>query len=349
MSQPGNSRLARLSVEAVGDQRESLVLSLQAVFRAYGRDLDYDELAAVTANSLMITWTPDAADPTWWPVCGRHAFLESAARAYGLALRDLHPPDAAPRPPAPPEYDLHFRDSYLPFIQSALERDQPVLAWAGWPAPHEMLWGVITDTVAASKQCIGRSCASPGQRVLLTGAPVQVYLVQDYTETRPTPGQVLSAALQRADAVFNNRLDASFGVVSGPTALEKWLDALTTEPGAPDLGQGVRPAPNGLDQTRGPADFHPCLARFLVCGRRSAIRFFERFRPHADTAQQSTMDTCLTLFRKVVTCMEPACDADYVSSRLETDSGRGELIDPLAQAIDLERRAAGAISALLRR
>ncbi|MEE8384322.1 MAG: hypothetical protein V3S01_00205 [Dehalococcoidia bacterium] len=349
MSQPGNSRLASLSLEAVGDQRESLVLSLQAIFRAYGRDLDYDELAAVTANSLMTTWTPDAPDPTWWPVCGRHAFLESAARTYGLALRELHPPDAAPRPPAPPEYELHFRDSYLPFIQAALERDEPVLAWAGWPAPHEMLWVVITGVDAASRQCTGCSCASPGQRVLLTGPPVQVYLVQDYTETCLTPGQVLSAALQRADAVFNNRLAASFGVVSGPAALEKWHDALATDPGAPGLDPAVGPAPNDLDQTRGPGDFHPCLARFLVCGRRSAIRFFERFRPHADAAQQSTMDTCLTLFRKVVTCMEPACDADYASSRLKTDSGRGELSDALAQAIDLERRAAGVLSALLSR
>jgi hypothetical protein len=344
MSQPGNSRLASLSLEAVGDQRESLVLSLQAVFRAYGRDLDYDELAAVTANALMTTWAPDAADPTWWPVCGRHAFLESAARSYGLVLRELHPPDAAPRPPAPPEYELHFRDSYLPFIQAALEHDEPVLAWAGWPAPHEMLWGVITGIDAALKQCIGYSCASPGQRVLLTGPPVQVYLVQDYTETRSTPGQVLSAALQRADAAFNNHLDAFFGVVSGPAALEKWHDALATDPGAPDLGPGVSPTPSGLDQTRGPADFHPCLARFLVCGRRSAIRFFERFRPHADPAQLSTMDTCLALFRKVVTCMEPACDADYVSSSLKTGSGRGELTDALTQAIDLERRVAGVLS-----
>ena len=171
MNPPEKSRLAGLRVEAAEGQAESLVLSLQAVFRAYDREMDYDELAAVTGNAFMATCAPHAPNPSWWPAYGRDAFLERAARAYGLTLRELHPPGAAPVPPTPPEYTGHFRDSYLPFIEAAIDRDEPVLAWMGWPAPHEMLWGVITGVDAASRQCVGCSCGAPGKRVPLTGPP----------------------------------------------------------------------------------------------------------------------------------------------------------------------------------
>ncbi len=338
MNPSKETRLAGLRVAAEKDQCEALVLSLQAVLRAYGRDVEYDELAAVTGAAFMSTWAPDVPDPSWWPVFGRDAFLKASAQAYGLSLRELHPPAAVPRPVAPREFDLHFRDSYQPFIRTAIDRDEPVIAWMGWPKPHEMLWGVITDIDPTSARCIGRSCGQPDECVTLSGPPVHVYLVQEYAETEPTPADLLGAALDRAALVLNNRLDPGYGVTSGPAALEHWRDTLDadTGPGAPAAG----PDPDG-----GPHVYHARLARFLVCNRRAAMRFFDRFRAHADAAQAERIDGYATVFHEIIACMEPACDPGQVRARLQSDKGRRALIDALTQAIEFERRAASITTA----
>jgi hypothetical protein len=333
MNPSQKTRLTGLRVAGAQGQCEALVLSLQAVLRAYGRDVEYDELAAVTGAAFMSTWAPDVPDPSWWPVFGRDAFLKVSAQAYGLSLRELHPPEAVPRPVAPREFDQHFHDSYLPFIKAALDRDEPALAWMGWPAPHEMLWGVITDIDPTSGRCIGRSCAQPDDRVTLSGTPVHVYIVQEYAETEPRPVDLLDAAMDRAALVLNNRLDPGYGVTSGPAALEQWRDTFDadTGPGAP----AARPGWDGA-----PHVYHARLARYTVCNRRTALRFFARFRNHADTAQAERIDECAAAFREIIACMEPACDPDQVRTLLESDKGRRDLIDALTRAIGFERRAA---------
>lgn len=333
MNPSQQGRLTRLRVAGVKGQCESLVLSLQAVLRAYGRDVEYDELAAVTGAAFMSTWAPDVPDPSWWPVFGRDAFLKVSAQAYGLSLRELHPPAAVPRPVTPREFDLHFRDSYQPFIRTAIDRHEPVIAWMGWPKPHEMLWGVITDIDPTSGRCIGRCCGQPDERITLSGTPVHVYLVQEYAETQPRPVDLLSAAMDRAAIVLNDRLDTGYGVTCGPTALEHWRDTLDadTAPGAPAAAPGRNGAPH---------EYHARLARFLVCNRRAAMRFFDRFRAHADAAQAERIDECAAAFHEIIARMEPACDPGQVRVRLQSDKDRRDLIDALTQAIEFERRAA---------
>lgn len=346
MSQSNTSRLEGLRITATDDQSESLVLSLQAVFRAYGQELDYDELAAVTGTAFMVTCAPGAPEPGWWPVYGRHCYLEPAARTYGLSVRGLHPPDAAPDAPAPTEYDQHFRDSYVPFVEAALARDEPALAWMGWPAPHEMLWGVVTEIDEASKRCAGHCCADPGKRLELTGSPVQVYLVQDAAAARPSPQELLDAALRRAGSILNNRVDASFGVITGAAALERWRDVLDAEGRrrAPSPGNASKPG-----ESRSVTDvavFHRRMAWFLVRGRQSAMRFFKRFARNADSDQTEIVDRCVAAFEEAVGLMEPSCDVDRVREQLQSDSGHADLIKALTRTIACERRAAEATAHL---
>ncbi len=318
--------------EHTGAFRESLIVSLQDILHSYGRSIAYDELAAVTGVSFMAAVAPATPGPAWWPAYGRDAFLVSAARAYGLLLRELHPPDAVPAPPPPPEFTVHFHDSYQPFIAAALERNEPVLAWAGWPEPYHRQWGVITSIDAESRRCIGRTPGAAGDGVTLVGPPIQVYIVQGYNESSLTAEQVLDDALHRAAIILNNRVDAAFGIVTGPAAFQAWRELLQAELSKPS---GANAA---ADLCTGPA-------RAIVAAREAAIRFLEDRSTHANETQTGIIDACLNTFRDLVACLEPVCDADVVCVKWASDQGRTVLIDTITQAADIERRAAEATGA----
>jgi hypothetical protein len=175
MKSATESRLARIRIEPRAGQVDSLVACLEAILRALGREISYDELLGLTEigqrNSADSGGVTDAKQSS---LHGRHDFLRECARKYGIEIRELHPPDAAPQPPAPQEFEWHFRDSYLPFVRTAIERDEPVLAWMGWPPPHESDWGIITAVDPATGGCTGWTFGGPRS---LESAPVQVYLI----------------------------------------------------------------------------------------------------------------------------------------------------------------------------
>jgi hypothetical protein len=160
MSTNLGSRWDQARIDASNGAADSLVLCVQAVLRGYGHGATYDQLSALGGAAAAST------DP--------QEFLGNVARGFALEIRELHPAQAAPTPPTPREFDWHFRDSYLPFIRAALERDEPVLAWMGWPPPHESDWGIVTGIDAATGQCRGWT---PGGPRRLVSSPVQVYLL----------------------------------------------------------------------------------------------------------------------------------------------------------------------------
>jgi hypothetical protein len=215
-------------VEAADEpaQTESLLLALRALLASHGRDVPYHELAGVTGVATMVTCVEHEACPAAWTAHGRHAFLVEAALQYGLRLRDLHPPEAAPLPRTPPEFEGHFRDSYLPLIRTALEHGQPVLAWMGWPAPHEREWGVIT--AMDGDVCVGHV---PGgaQMQRLEHAAVQAYVVQDCAAPPVPASELLKSAVARMRRALLNELPQRYGVVSGVEAVRYWRARLDDE------------------------------------------------------------------------------------------------------------------------
>lgn len=155
--------------------KDSLVLSLDAILRAYGAEVDLPALSAVIYSSKKPDWR---SIRSLEDLRGGEAEVRvvEAARQWGLELRDLHPPDAAPLP-TPPEFEQHFNDSYMPFIRAAIDRDEPVLTWMGWPPPDESEWGVITGIDAKTGRCVGRTVSCSHRDVMLQGPSVQVYTI----------------------------------------------------------------------------------------------------------------------------------------------------------------------------
>ncbi|MFO0974625.1 MAG: hypothetical protein U1A27_14465 [Phycisphaerae bacterium] len=204
----------------------SLVASLRGLLGWCQRPVAADELIAVSGVAALLPAAVHEPDPAAWPAYARDAFLVDAALHYGLVLRDLHPPDAAPLPAPPREFEWHFRDSYLPLIRAALAHQQPTLAWMGWPAPHARDWGVII-ACDSSGTCLGRLPGRGGDAVPLERAAVQCYVLTDAAGPLAPPGDRLHAALRRAADVLNNRLPARCGALTGPAAIERWRERLS--------------------------------------------------------------------------------------------------------------------------
>ncbi len=248
MKPTAEARISEIQVQPPEVPSQSLLCCLDAVLKGYGCRVDRDELAVVLGDAVQVTHAAEARPGEQWNVYGRHAFLESAARLYGLELRDLHPPGAAPLPVPPPEFVGHFADSYLPLVRAALAHGYPALAWMGWPAPNRTGWGIITS-VDVGGPVVGRTPFSEGRTVVLEGPPVQVYTVQEFQECRLSFEQVLNIAFGHTAAVLNNQIPSNYRVVTGVAALEKWRDEAEPQAG---------------------------VAVAMIAGRSSAARFFRR-------------------------------------------------------------------------
>jgi len=330
MKAPATPRLASIQVQRWGGPCASMTLSLQAILEAYGRRVPLHEAATVTANAFMVTYAAGARPEDRWNMYARHAFVVEAARSYGLQLRALHPPFAAPLPLPPPEYALHFRDSYVPLIEAALARDEPVLAWMGWPAPQTAIWGIVTGVDLSSRRCFGRTMFSRGRDVEMPGPAVHAYLVQECGPPDSATPDAIGCVLRRASAVLNDELGATFGVTSGPAALARWREALLNDEAV-------------LDAASLACDVHSGIARTLVAGRRAAMKYFASHDPTASNSQRQAIEACVTFFGEMIARLETFVDEEDLRLDIESEQHRRELADAVASIIPFEEQAAEAL------
>ncbi len=237
---------------------QSLTFALRAIARRAGLEIDHDDLNAVLGLSWMVCAVPREADVGRWAMYARDAFLVEAGRLFGLHIRDIHPPDAARGLDRAAEFDQHFDASYRPLILRALENDQPVLAWQGWEGGRGLAWGWIREAcddgvgfrgaVVESNEALS-SC----DVATLVRPPIQLYVVERVTACHPEPGELMGMALDHARRVLADEWHKRFGVVTGPSAYEEWLQVA----GASGSGR---------------------QAAAILAGHESAIRFLERPR-----------------------------------------------------------------------
>ena len=237
----------------------SLPHALCAVARDAGLEVDFYDLCS--AMGLSFTPASVRGEPSTdkWRMYARDAFLIPAGRLFGMTIREIHPPEAAQGIAELPEFEQHFDASYRPLIERALEHDQPVLAWQGWPGEWALHWGVITETCADGIGFAGwvpgttalepgtiapcSSEASPhratdttasGSRsteakrpdVTLERPPVQVYVVESIAPCKPDPQELRDMAIAHARIVLGNGLADRFGVTTGPGAYADWIERL---------------------------------------------------------------------------------------------------------------------------
>jgi hypothetical protein len=317
------SRCSSLRFSPAPEPDEPLALCLQALLGGYGLEVSLRELSCVLGTAFMVSRAPGAEVPARWDIFGRHAFLEPAARLYGLELRDLHPPSAAPPPPAPAEFAWHFRDSYLPFIELALARDEPVLAWVGWPGDAADSWGIITMPGGRGRHCRGIVPGYGSETVELADPPVQLYTIQSCAPRRPERVEAVRLCLAHAARVLANQLDPAYGVVTGPEALKAWGATLTKgriDAGALRLLAGV--------------------AAKAAVGRRAAAAFLgecDSPASAADDVRAGLVQHLEEMWPLFASWSRP----DKLSEALGGAAAGRKLRDDLSRLLDLEAAAAG--------
>ncbi len=118
--------------------QESLSFAVRAIARAAGVEIDHAKLISA------LGWETAGPSPTaTLNMLDRDARLIEACKLVGMQIREVHPPAAARGLESAAEFGQHFDASYRPLILRALENDQGVLAWRGWPSERELSWGWI--------------------------------------------------------------------------------------------------------------------------------------------------------------------------------------------------------------
>jgi len=214
------------------DHLESLAVCLRNVLADLHVERPCDELVATLGFGAATVAAPHDSLESW-STYARDASLVTTAQLYGLRLRALHPPAAATRLSHAAEYAGHFRDSYVPLIREALAHEQLALAWRGWPAPSDRLWGVLTHV--QGEQLFGHTLGQSGRPVQLTGPAFQVYIVEEFqppiAETL-SPDVLFAHVARQASEAWAGTWAPGSGVLTGPAAYDAWQDTLRSAPAA---------------------------------------------------------------------------------------------------------------------
>ncbi len=197
------------------------------------RPVAYDELVAVLALGSLVV-PVGCEPPNRWLAYGRDAALAKVAPAFGIRLRELHPPLAAAGLAGSAEFPQHFADSYVPLARSALRSGQMLLAWRGWATPCEMEWGLLTSE--RGDELMGVCGASDAPQPLV-GAAHQVYAVESVEAGSPALDATSRFRLAAEHACTNwfARSDDARGWVAGVAAYQRAAEHVAsarTSPGA---------------------------------------------------------------------------------------------------------------------
>lgn len=320
-----------------GDPAMSLTFTLQALAHDAGYEIDRDDLNAALGLSWMTTAVPRERDLARWPMYARDAFLAEAGRLFGMTIRDIHPPEAARGLNGFPEFRQHFEASYRPLIHRALEHNQAVLAWQGWPGDQGMMWGIVKRTCDGGIGFMGvvggpRAVRTPGHPVTLESPPLQLYVVEAITSSQPDPDELLELALDHARLVLGNALESRFGVVTGPAAFDAWIARWEDEEAYVADGTGLRQG-------------HMQLAASVIAAHNSAIRFLESQLARNADKKRSLIDAMISSCHSVIAALAETVDLAAPEESISTPPGRAKVAARLASARDATTQMLAALQA----
>lgn len=302
------------------DQSFSLSLALRHLIEHAGFEADVDDIHAALGLSLVPCVVPAEYDHSSWSVHARDAYLIPTAAKFGLTIRGLHPPEASKGIANSPEFAQHFDASYRPLIARALEHEQPVLAWRGWPGERRFYWGIIKEGCADGVGFCGFTFPQPDEIVpatpdIMENLPVQLYVVESCKKADVSADEVFAMALQHSRLALTGDLAKRFGILGGIEAIRAWADRVRVKTGgfvAPDFAIG-----------------YCSFASAVVNGHQSAIRFFQRLEPSLDRRCAQAAKTLISISREMVNTLARSKDLATVRSDMMEEKGMKRIIQDL--------------------
>ncbi|HUU85204.1 MAG TPA: hypothetical protein VM243_17020 [Phycisphaerae bacterium] len=326
--------LSGIRVHDTADCPESLAWALHAVFRWAGREVPYGSLAAVLGLPFLTTSTGRDDDCLGeWAAHGRDLLLPEAGAGLGLRLRDMHPPDAARGLDRAPEFAQHFEASYLPLVLRAVEHNQPVLAWQGWPGDRRMTWGVITEAGESGIGLAGTTVRSGGQAVPLVSPPLQLYAIEEVARQQPKEGEMLRFAVAAAHRVLHDPVGRCCGVLTGAAAYDMWANRLERNAVCPhDGGKSGR--------------CHSLLAGSVIGSRKSAVEYLRRALRLVQPDGRPVVDALIASLHGQIDALASGLHQDRVRNLIRTPVGRASLAATVRAVRDLEQPMGATIAEL---
>ena len=314
------------------EHTESLAVCLRAVLAGQGCERTYAELvAALGLGSLIVAVAGEC--PAQWALQARDAGLRETSELYGVRLRELHPTEAAEGLAQSAEFAGHFRDSYVPLIRRALEHEQLVLAWQGWPEPQTGQWGVI-DRVEHGKLA-GCTIGFGGRPTPFHGPALQVFVVEKCGPVDPdsiTSAVLWSRVAGAAAAQWSGQWTSAVQTHTGDTAYGTWIAALS--------GDATLCAGCGRPLLR----CHGRAAGALVSARLWAAEWLCEVAARLDPAVRPKAEGWAAACRSVAERLAPFAAAESDSSPSSSPLGRADLRQAIAEVRSVETSAIAALA-----
>lgn len=304
------------------EELESLAVSLRAVLAAQGAERPYDELVSVLGLGALIAAVPGECVDRWC-LYARDVALAETAELLGLRLRGLHPSEAAAGLEHAAGFAQHFHDSYAPLMRAALQCQQALLVWGGWPEPAERGWGVVVQ--ADDERLLGRTVGDGGRMIALAGPAWQVYVVEDYRPPEPgrcTPAALLAHSARLACAAWAGKLPTGTRVETGRRAYEAWRQV------------ALQAKPDPQCQKPG-CCCHTHMVEVLSAARRSLATWLLRIASTLEKPGRHVAGDWAVVCDRVATRLQPFADDNTIEARLATAAGRAGF----AAAIDEAARS----------
>ncbi len=292
---------------------------------AAGGEPCYRDINAALGLSFMVCVRDTRRSLASWMTEGRDVFLIPTAALFGIRLRELHPPGAAVGLETLPEFAQHFEASYRPLIKTAIENNQPVLVWRGWPGDAAEQWGVVTAISDEGIGLCGATVTSGGDEVVLTAPPVQMHIVEEIKPKVPPEGELLRLAVRNARLVLEDKTDRRFGITTGPDVYRSWRQRLPSE-----KASETEPAAD--------AKSHHRMAEAIVHARRSAVEFLSHHCERLGNPARVAIDGAVVECRGVIRALLPFCDLGTVRGLLQSEEGREKLAGGIKSAQAHEAR-----------
>lgn len=306
---------------------ESLANAITTLSQRAQIELDETHATALLGLGSIITADPPSCLRSW-PKAGRDAALLSTAELIGIQLRELHPPSASRGLNRSAEFDQHFRDSYIPLMRRALESDQSLLAWCGWPAPYRNEWGLITHAKDGqfSGQIFSASDEQASKEFTLENAAYQVYVVERIDPlvfpTR-TPAQCYEHVAEITRRFWDGTLLADRQVLSGQRAYELLMETLFDEKICPQCE---------MRGTRCLAEVIQNLTQARSIQRAWLTTIGEQLTPPHSLTAHRWAQTC----EAVVARLQPYQDAAKLDEMITLATGRQEVAGAIELAAGME-------------
>ena len=299
-------------------QRESLALSVRNVLARAGADHSYEEIVSVLGLGAAIVAAADE-DLAGWPTHARDIALPTSANLLGIRLRGLHPAAATAGLTQSAEFPQHFRDSYLPLMRAALESNQPLLVWRGWPPPAEQHWGVIVE---CQGETLSGYTVGGLERKELIGPAHQVYVVEEFRQPAPPHAKttaLFTHTLRVARDAWHGNLATTPGIETGRRAYQLWREAAK---------QPRNDAVNSENVSQ--------MINVLIDARRALSTWLRRIADSLPTAQQQAANEWATVCEGVITRLLPFSPEPALQSKLTSAAGHEELAATIDHVCRLE-------------